>query len=184
MRLDIAQKYADAIISQLRPFCEKIEVAGSVRRVRPVCNDIDIVLLPRAGARPDIDARILAAPGSELLKGGEENVALRLSNGVQVDFFFAKPPRDDLAGYVPGNFGMRLLVATGSRAHNIDLARRAEARGLHLSPYRGLMRGGVYQGTKEGLMYQGGEVFRGEDELSILTELGLGWIPPDAREIK
>src|SRR5262245_11423981 len=40
MDLDLAERYARQIVNWLSPFCERIEIAGSVRRGRPVCNDI------------------------------------------------------------------------------------------------------------------------------------------------
>jgi len=44
--LERAQKTAEAIMDTLRPYCKKIEVAGSIRRQRPWVHDIDIVLIP------------------------------------------------------------------------------------------------------------------------------------------
>ena len=79
---------------------------------------------------------------------------------------------------------MRLLAMTGSKAHNIHLAKLAEAKGYHFHPYRGLMKGGAYFFAREGgREYRGGQVFVGEIELEILRALGLGWIEPAAREV-
>lgn len=46
-------KYKDAhlkathVKSLLEPHCHRIAIAGSIRRKRPVCNDIEIVAIPR-----------------------------------------------------------------------------------------------------------------------------------------
>lgn len=47
MKLADAEYLAKAIISELSFYCDRIEVAGSVRRKQPVCTDIDIVCVPK-----------------------------------------------------------------------------------------------------------------------------------------
>lgn len=42
-----AQAAADALVELLRPGCERIEVAGSVRRKAVDCKDLEIVAVPR-----------------------------------------------------------------------------------------------------------------------------------------
>jgi len=187
-----AETIAERIRTELAPWCARIDIAGSVRRRRPWCSDVDIVLLPREGARREIEQRAASNPQTQVLKQGPQIVQLLLGNGVQVDLYFAVAAVHDLAGYTPGNYGMRLLAMTGSREHNVWLAAEAKRRGYHFAPYRGLMRGGHYAITKpsganlakEREEYIGGEVWRGEEELEILRPLGLGWIPPEAREIQ
>ena len=184
--LALARKIAESIRGELAPFAEKIEIAGSIRRARPEVGDIDLVILPREGEDTALRQRATAAVragNARVLTQGAENMTLVLANGIQVDLFFARRAQNDLAGYVPGNFGMRLLAMTGSKEHNIHLAKEAEKQGYHFHPYRGLMRGGRYVYRDEGRRYEGGEVFRGEDELEILRTLGLGWIDPEAREV-
>lgn len=181
--LATARKIAERIREELAPFCEKIEIAGSIRRAREHVGDIDIVLLPREGEENALRTRATASSSVRVLTQGRENMSLVLANGLQVDLFFARRAQNDLAGYVPGNFGMRLLAMTGSKEHNIHLAKLAEAKGYHFAPYQGLMQGGRYLVGPNGREYKGGHVFRGEDELEILRALGLGWIDPTAREV-
>lgn len=47
MKLKLAQKLADKIVLELGPYCERIDVAGSVRRKDPEPGDIEIVCLRR-----------------------------------------------------------------------------------------------------------------------------------------
>jgi DNA polymerase (family 10) len=183
--LDRAQVIAEKIRAELAPFCDRIDVAGSVRRKRPFCNDVDLVLLVKDVCDGELRRRVISSPNSRVLKNGADIMSFILANGVQVDLFFAKHAENTLLEYVPGNYGMRLLAMTGSKEHNIFLARRAKAQGLHFHPYKGLMRGGSYHYKPEGgEEYKGGEVFRGEEELEIFRELGLGWIEPELREIE
>jgi DNA polymerase (family X) len=180
-----AEKVATRIRTELLDYCERIEIAGSIRRQRPHVGDLDLVLLTREGARPALEKRLQRNPDTRILRNGRENMALVLANGMQVDLFFATAAVNDLAGYVPGNFGMRLLAMTGSKEHNIFLTDEARKRGYHFHPYKGLMRGGYYAPLAAGgREYRSGEVFAAEEELTILKELGLGWVPPEQREIE
>lgn len=47
MKLDRAEILANRIVLQLIPHCDKIDIAGSVRRECPEVNDIEIVCLPK-----------------------------------------------------------------------------------------------------------------------------------------
>lgn len=57
MNLVTAQKRAEKIVTWLAPYCERIQIAGSIRRERPLCNDIDIVCIPKFADRtiPPLD---------------------------------------------------------------------------------------------------------------------------------
>ncbi|GAH87243.1 unnamed protein product, partial [marine sediment metagenome] len=41
MELENAKKIADVVIKRLSPYCQKIEVAGSIRRRKAIAHDID-----------------------------------------------------------------------------------------------------------------------------------------------
>jgi hypothetical protein len=47
MTLEYARDLAEALVELLRPACQRIEIAGSVRRGKPTPNDIEIVAVPR-----------------------------------------------------------------------------------------------------------------------------------------
>jgi len=47
MKLQQAETIAKNFLSEIKEFCERIEIAGSIRRKKPEVNDIDIVLIPR-----------------------------------------------------------------------------------------------------------------------------------------
>jgi DNA polymerase/3'-5' exonuclease PolX len=47
MKLDHARRLASNIIGQLRPYCDKIEVGGSIRRCKEEVKDIEIVCIPK-----------------------------------------------------------------------------------------------------------------------------------------
>ena len=43
----VAKNIADNLVASLGPFCEKIFIAGSIRRQKPLVKDIEIVCLPK-----------------------------------------------------------------------------------------------------------------------------------------
>ena len=45
--LEDARRYAEAVVRSLKPFCEVCEIAGSVRRQKPLCSDIEVVCIPK-----------------------------------------------------------------------------------------------------------------------------------------
>lgn len=47
MKLDHAQRIASEIVGRLRPFCDFLEVGGSIRRMKPDVKDIEIVCTPK-----------------------------------------------------------------------------------------------------------------------------------------
>ena len=160
---------AEKIAGQLAPMCERIEIAGSIRRGREWCNDIDLVILPKPGQRAAIKAR--CAANSRVVTDGEQNYILELRDATrtQLDIFFARPPFKDLLQTIPGNFGSLLVCRTGSREHNIYLVEHAKRLGLVWKPYAG-----VFDGD--------GCCLASEEEVEIFAALELEFIEPARRE--
>lgn len=50
--LATARRIAEALLAELAPACERIVLAGSIRRERPNVNDIEIVAIPRYTEEP------------------------------------------------------------------------------------------------------------------------------------
>ena len=163
--LATAQKIAEKIASELTPFCRRIEIAGSIRRRRPAVGDIDLVV--ELKDHDGFQARL--QQNTTPISTGDQNIIVQLKNGCQLDVFTAKPGIHDLLGYTPGTWGSILLSRTGSRAHNIRLASLAAERGLHWNPYHGI--------------FSGKTVVASESEEDIFRALGIGFVPPEKREI-
>lgn len=171
MKLARAIVIALKIQEQLAPLCERIEIAGSIRRARLEVGDIDLVILPQPGQLNAIKAR--CAQRCEVIRDGEQNCIYRLKlsddASVQLDIFFARPAISDLLNTAPGNFGTLLLCRTGSTEHNIFLVEHAKRQDLRWNPYRGVIDGQ-------------GNVLASETEEQIFTALNLPWIKPEDRE--
>lgn len=140
MNLDRARALAEKVVEAIRPDCERVEIAGSIRRERAEVNDIDLVIIPK-----DIGAIVRRVTQScKLIRGGLTSVNIIAqfaggpADGFQLDLFMAHNGVADLLQSVPTNWGSLLLCRTGSMQHNIAIAERAKARGGHWDPYRGL----------------------------------------------
>jgi len=137
---------------------ERIDVAGSARRMKETVADVDLVA---STARPaGVGARLAAFPlAAEVLAQGETKTSVRLASGVQVD----------LRVVAPEDHATALHHLTGSKAHHVKLRGLARDRGYSLSEY-GLAR-----------LDGGGKVAVASEE-ALYALLGLPFIPPELRE--
>src|ERR1051326_7864590 len=108
-----ADKLAAKIAAELAPFCQRIEIAGSIRRRRPLVNDIDLVVLPFPDQVNALRERVLR--NTSPISDGKEIILTRLANGVQLDLWIAERPKEDLFSKAPTNFGVLFLIRTGSK---------------------------------------------------------------------
>ena len=164
LELDLlaATRLASSIELAVCDYCEKIEVAGSIRRGRPVVHDIDFVVLTKSDADwqriGEALKRLKATSncaGNQLIKA-----YIPCQNGLfQVDFYRAKP----------STFGIHLLIRTGSAQHNCWLAGYAISKGMRLK-------------YSEGLIKEGKSI-AGEDEQGVFSALGFSCPLPNEREI-
>ncbi|HEX9339578.1 MAG TPA: DNA polymerase/3'-5' exonuclease PolX [Thermoplasmata archaeon] len=143
---------------------ERIEAAGSFRRMRETVGDVDVLAV--AKDRGAAGAAFTRTPGVvETLASGETKVVVRLA---YTDY--EGSPRTiqvDLRILEPGSWGAGLQYFTGSKDHNIRLRTMAERRGLKLNEY------GVFRDEAR---------VAGDTEESVYAALGLAWIPPEMRE--
>jgi DNA polymerase (family 10) len=176
MLLHQALTLAEIIVQALAEFCERIEIAGSIRRGRPTVGDIDLVILPKPGRERDLRARVLRRARPMVEGNATLIAALPLPPGkyqhsgdhIQLDLWFAQPEQRDLLSTRPTNWGTLLLARTGSREHNIRLAGRAQQLGLHWNPHQGVFRGDT--------------LLASATEHDVFKALDLPFIPPAFRE--
>lgn len=164
--LDRARGLAEKIAGELSGYCNRIEIAGSIRRQRPDCGDIDLVCLPKPGGKSAIVERCQRT--AMLAKHGEQYVVFRLANGFQLDLWFAQIGGGDMFDPDPSNYGVLLLARTGSAMHNVYIAQQALSLGLHFNPHRGVLRHG--------------KVIASSEEADIFAALDLPFIAPEKRE--
>lgn len=180
MPLDAAAAFAEEIRAALEPLCDRIEIAGSIRRKKETVNNINVLCLPELkNGVSQFDAlqerfyqRIKLVSKSGIEGRDLINVFFRKSLGgyVQIKLSIAQHAQRDLvSGVIPGNWGSLLLLHTGSASHNIRLTARAKDHGFQWLPMRGLVNA---KGT----------VIAAEEEADIYKALGLDFIEPAERE--
>jgi DNA polymerase (family 10) len=165
---------ASKIIRIVEPFCVRVEVAGSFRRLRPIINDLDIVIQPKP--EPGSWVQILKALRSEFdavtEKQGDKLATLYLRfSKKHSDFEELGHVQIDLYRATSATWGILLLVRTGSKEHNVYLCNLALAKGMRL----------LYS---QGLVDKDGHVLAGRTEEEVFQALGMPFVIPQDREIK
>jgi DNA polymerase (family 10) len=171
MKATAAWPLAESVKKILAPYCDQIEIAGSLRRGRDWVNDIDLVVLPKEGQLEPLRAR--CKQRAKVVLDGQQNLIVELDNRaggkLQVDIFIAHPEQRDLLETKPTNFGSLLLCRTGSKDHNIYLVEHAKRLGLTWNPYHGMFA-------------SDGSLLASATEEDIFRVLQVAFIPPALRE--
>jgi DNA polymerase (family 10) len=154
--LPVAEQIAGALRDH--PAADRVEIAGSLRRLGDTAKDIDII-----ATASDPAALISRLRELDLVESvnatGDAGARVTTHSGMRVD----------LRVVAPDQFGNVLQHFTGAKAHNVQLREWAVRRGLHISEY------GV-------LDDESGETTRCATEEGVYERLGLPWIPPELRE--
>lgn len=180
MELGKAQRIAESIVDLLKPSCDRIEIAGSIRRRKPTVNDIDIVCIVKQTIAPYLGFNLsenvssfniaLKSLGKVKLNGPKIiRVAMGFSRHIDLDLYIATPE----------SWATLLLIRTGSVEHNIRLCMRAKNMGMKLhADGSGLFK---LVGDVPGALLSE-ERIAGESEESIFEALGLSYEPPERRD--
>jgi DNA polymerase (family 10) len=158
--LSRALAIGEALVEALRehPASDRVELAGSARRMAETCKDLDIVATAT-------DAEALAAAFSalplieEVHSTGAAGVRATTNNGMSVDLRIVPPD----------NFGNLLQHFTGSGKHNEAMRNQSVRQGFHVSEY------GVIDDSTDVT-----HACKTEEEVYKLV--GLQYIEPELRE--
>jgi DNA polymerase (family X) len=137
---------------------DRVEVAGSLRRMRETVKDIDILVTSTEPARV-IETFVTLPSVLEVSARGDTKASVRHTAGLRIDLRVVEPEA----------FGAALQYFTGSKDHNVRIRELARRHGLSLSEY------GVFDETT-------GARVAGKTEEEVYGALGLSWIPPELRE--
>lgn len=140
---------AERLKLTLNPFCEKIAIVGSLRRRKPSVKDIELLFIPKLspkqGSLFSEVAVTLEDSASAMLDymvmhgmlrrrlnsaghpswGPLNKLAIDVETGIPVDFF----------GTTAENWWVSLVIRTGGKQSNINLATQARRRGWMLQAY-------------------------------------------------
>ena len=158
MNLGTAFPIARRVVEALRreTGSQRIEWAGSLRRMKESIGDIDI--LATGPRREEILRTFTQLPEvREVLASGETKASVIVEGGVQIDL---RVVEED-------SYGAALQYFTGSKDHNIRLRGIAKTKGIKINEY------GVFKGPKK---------IGGKEERDVYASLGLEWIEPELRE--
>jgi len=137
---------------------ERLEIAGSLRRMRETVKDIDLLVTSTEPARV-IETLTTLPSVTEVIVKGPTKASVRHQDGLQIDLRVVEPAA----------FGAALQYFTGSKDHNVRVREMASRRGLRISEY------GVFDEKT-------GERVAGATEEEVYATVGLPWIPPELRE--
>lgn len=189
MRIYDARIIAERLVEEFRPFCDRIEIAGSIRRgVANEVKDIEIVCIPKMvfeGSLFDAmmtgayrDPQFCAAvrkyqkvKGEPTGKYTQRIIPADVKDATgEVNPLFKQEIKLDLFMCEPSNWGWIFLVRTGSADFSHDTARLLSALG--------------YTST-EGHIHRKGDpdnLIETPEEADVFALLDLDWIPPCDRE--
>jgi DNA polymerase/3'-5' exonuclease PolX len=146
--LAFAQGVAEEFAQLLAPMCKRIQIAGSIRRQKPLVGDIEILFVPQIARQrnphdmfSDLEIDLADSKISALLKDGriekrqningqftwgpKNKLATDKRSGIPIDFFATTEE----------NWWVSLVIRTGSKETNLTLTNGAIKLGRNLTAY-------------------------------------------------
>jgi len=121
-------RLATSVVKEIKPYCRRIKIVGSIRRKEKNPVDVDIVIIPKDEEKIK---QILIKKG-KIIENGEKQFSVRIK-GVKVELYFVSEE----------DWGAALFAYTGASGYSIGLRIRAKKMGLKLNQY------GLFKGNKK-----------------------------------
>jgi DNA polymerase/3'-5' exonuclease PolX len=159
-------------VALLQPACERIEIAGSIRRKKTEIGDIEIVCIPLYSFSPDLFGDpvqeyaltddVIKAQDWKTVKNGKKYKQFVLEGGAQLDLFLVTPE----------TWGLQLLIRTGPAdfSHRLVTGRR----------HGGCLPAGWK--VKDGRLHGYNGALETTEERDVFAALGMDWIAPEDRQ--
>lgn len=180
--LDLAAQAASEVVSLLIPYAERIIVAGSIRRQKPVVGDIEIVYIPKKGDFhlpgeffPTLQADLVEARVLELISLGvlayriKSDGSHMFGSRVKLLMFVKSNIPLDLFSANTDTWATTLMSRTGGKHNNIMIASKALSMGMEWLP----------SGT--GFRKRDGTLLSINSEEDAYKILGIDYVPPHLR---
>lgn len=181
-----AELLAERIRDVLTPACERIVIAGSIRRREPTVKDVELVAIPRLraglfGPEPtaptELDVLVdeLIAAGrleprptkAGVTRRGRRYQALRATaTGIGVDLFIVRPP---------ASWGATLAIRTGPAEYSRRLVSECREHGLVCDGAR------LRRVVRDGVVLAVPEDVETPEERDFIEACGLPWSEPEDR---
>lgn len=175
-----ALSVANELLATLAPFCERIAIAGSLRRGKAEVGDIELLYIPRIESRQadffsSAPANLAAEKIGQLLSSqiltkrpsktgvftwGENNkLGIHVPSGVPVDLFQT----------TADNWWVSLVIRTGSKDTNLALTTGAQRQHARLNAYG------------SGVTWSDGTQTPATSERHVFELCGVPYLEPDQR---
>lgn len=193
--LDYARMHGEGIVDAMRPFCERIEIAGSIRRGRADVKDIEIVAKPLRVERTNLlgepelapfDPQPLIDAFNATTPHGLEPRRVNTQNPHRPEGYEVRGPKyqalavgleripvDLFFVLEPATWGAILFIRTGPHEWNRRAIRRATQLGIRFT--QGYIE--RVDGNKEG-----GEKVPSDEEADVFRALRSPVIAPENRK--
>jgi len=159
---------AQELVTQFAPFCQRIEIAGSIRRQKPEPGDIEICAMPHLQPGGLFGDPVSSLAGfdygqlGQVIKGGQRYVQVALHQGINLDLFLVLPP---------AQWGVIFTLRTGPDRFSRKCVTQ-RCKGGTLPSYLRVEHGAVWEGET---------LVPTPDESDFFRVLELDWIPPQQR---
>ena len=173
-----ALSVAEEFIQEISPFCEKREIAGSLKRKKQMVGDIDIVIIPKFEQTKDdtlfgepVSINVLDRKLSQMCIDNQMQLE---TSGPKIKRFSQFNGSDifiDLYIATPETWITILLIRTGSKEHNIKLYTRARDMRMQL------------KADGSGLFDAQLHPIKTESEEDIFKILGFTYVLPEERNL-
>lgn len=162
MKYEKALEIAKEVKAMLEPHCERIEIAGSIRRKKSDVKDIEIVAIPLPYDIGLFETGIATVVNKwKKVKGVLpcKYTQRVLPQGIKLDLFFATPK----------NWGLIYAIRTGSA----EYAHKVLATSWVKKGYK----------SKDGMLWSRRSIVEVPTEKDLYKLIGLEWIEPEKRNL-
>lgn len=164
----IMRPLAETLVSRFASNCQRIEIAGSLRRLKSEIGDIEIVAIPTAALYTKLDTLL----ADDKIRHAEPK---RWGNKLR-SFLF-----DTIGGYTiqvdlflqpdPATWGVNMMIRTGSKEFSHKMVTERSKGGFMPDGYK----------IKDARVWRGETVLPTPDELNVFMLWGMDWVEPDLR---
>lgn len=166
-------KVASGLVERLRPACQRIEIAGSIRRHKPLCGDIELVLTPipltnlfgEPTGTTEVDVLLSAWPVT-FVKNGQKYKQItfvgKSGEPYTVDLFIQPDP---------ATWGINYLIRTGSADFSHKMVTKRTLGGLMPDEYM----------VRDARVWRNGATVDTPEEQDIFALWKLDFIQPEQR---
>lgn len=185
--LAVGQALATKLVAALAPHCDRIDVAGSIRRQKTLIGDVELVAIPKLGrdlfGTPDpaqnrLDDYLNAMLSiGRIFKTPSDRSSFTTAWGDRYKKFWCKLNDElgeiqvDLFLCTARNWGALFTIRTGPAAFSQALVTRIK----HQTPYR--QQAGYLVNVETG------EVIDTPEERDYFRLAGVGWVEPSRRSV-